>query len=321
MKILTLWVWAFWIATLQHIAKNHPEQEFLAYEKNEYSYNYMIEQRRNPYFFTDMIFEKNIVFVNDLDHILPSIDIIILAIPNQFIRSSIRDIRPFLRPWVSFLNLSKWIDNTTLFTVSDTIASELSDLDYSYSVLSGGMIAKELVDGKMLGAQIGTSDREKGEYIKYLFESPTLHIRLTESYKNIELYWALKNIIALYVGYLEGKGYGFSTIGYELCTLLEELPHLISLLGGTQDIEFSEYALWGDIIATCFWDSRNRYFWKLVGSGKTVEESLSLLQEEKKHAEGYETLKGVRTIIHKESRLPAFQKILDTFFHSISISS
>lgn len=58
----------------------------------------MVEERKNPYFFTDTIFEKNIVFVNDLDHILPSIDIIILAIPNQFIRSSIRDIRPFLRP-------------------------------------------------------------------------------------------------------------------------------------------------------------------------------------------------------------------------------
>lgn len=273
----------------------------------------MVEHRKNPYFFMDHIFEKNIVFINDLEHILPSVDVIILAIPNQFIRSSIRDIRPFLRSGVSFLNLSKWIDNTTLFTVSDTIASELSGFDYSYSILSGGMIAKELIEWKMLGAQIGTSHREKWEYIKSLFESPNLNIHLSESYKNIELYGALKNIIALYVGYLEGKGYGFSTIGYELCTLLEELPLLISLLGGTQDIEFSEYALWGDIIATCFWDSRNRYFWKLVGSGKTVGESLSKLQEEKKHAEGYETLKGVGTLISKEPRFPAFQKILHIF--------
>ena len=45
------------------------------------------------------------------------------------------------------------------------------------------------------------------------------------------------------------------------------------------------------MIATCFGNSRNKYFGKLVGSGKTSEEALGQLKEEKKHAEGFETLK------------------------------
>lgn len=316
MKILTLWVWAFWIAILQHVAKNHPEQEFLAYEKNEYSYNYMAENRRNPYFFMDVIFEKNIVFTNDLEYILPSIDIIILAIPNQFILSSIREIKPFIKSGVSFLNLSKWIDNTTLRTVSDTIAWELSDFGYSYSVLSGGMIAKELIEWKMLWAQIGTSDIKQGEYIKFLFESPNLDVEFSSAYKNIELYGALKNIIALYVWYLEGKWYGYSTIWYSLCKLLKELEILLILLGGSSDGDFSEYALWGDIIATCFGDSRNRYFWKLVWWGKTISEAFAILKEEKKHAEWYETLKGVQSIIESNTWLDVFQEITYIFLHN-----
>lgn len=68
------------------------------------------------------------------------------------------------------------------------------------------MIAQELVDNKMLGADIVTENAEAGEELKELFESNSLDIHLKISaVKNTELYAALKNIIALILGYYEGQ--------------------------------------------------------------------------------------------------------------------
>jgi|GEM_PF-5906411 len=67
----------------------------------------MQKNRKNPYFFIDDKIEKNIKLLDEIEKILPSIDLIIIAIPNQFIKNLIKDIKPFLKPKVSFLNLSK----------------------------------------------------------------------------------------------------------------------------------------------------------------------------------------------------------------------
>ncbi len=314
MKIITLWVWAFWLAILQHISSNNPHIEFFAYEKDEYALSYMKENRKNPYFFTNTILNKNITFVDDITSIVPTADLIILAIPNQYIQSSIIEIKPLLKSWVCFLNLSKWIDNVSLRTVSDTIAYELSNFDYHYAVLSGGMIAQELIDWNELWVQIGISNLEIGQSIRSIFENKNLHIDISGEYKNIELYGALKNIIALYVWYLEWQWYGYSTIWYHFCNLLKELPYLLEILGWTSHTDFSQYALWWDLIATCFGQSRNRYFWNLVGLGKSPEEALQILRWEKKHAEWYETLKWLQSIITEEGRLINYKKILNIFF-------
>jgi glycerol-3-phosphate dehydrogenase (NAD(P)+) len=110
------------------------------------------------------------------------------------------------------------------------------------------------------------------------FRSDTLAITLTPKYKNIELYGALKNIFALYMGYLEGKGNGLSTVGYHFCELYKDIMKLIVLLGGENIDDFSQYALGGDLIATCFGNSRNRYFGRLVGEGKSSQEAYDTLK-------------------------------------------
>lgn len=57
----------------------------------------MKENRKNPYFFTNTILNKNITFVDDITSIVPTADLIILAIPNQYIQSSIIEIKPLLK--------------------------------------------------------------------------------------------------------------------------------------------------------------------------------------------------------------------------------
>lgn len=313
MRTLIIWMWAFWVAVSRHLSKNNPNIIFYAYEKDVYSFNYMKKERVNPYFFTEVKLPSNIVLVDNLQEILPTIDIIILAIPNQFIQSSISQNKEFFKSNVCFLNLSKGIDNSNLFTVSDTLSQILWSFVYRYAILSGWMIAQELIEENILWADLWVSDLMIWEYIKSLFENQFLHIKLYSEYKNIELYSAIKNIIAIYIWYLEWKWYKHSSLWYYFCELLSELPILISLLWWKPNTEFSQFSLWWDLIATCFWNSRNRYFWRLVWSGKTLTEAMKILKQEKKHAEWYETLRGIGHVIESTDQLKNFQKIKSIF--------
>lgn len=92
---------------------------------------------------------------------------------------------------------------------------------------------------------------------------------------------------------------------------------LIDALGGHTPLAFEHYALGGDIIATCFGKSRNRYLGNLVGGGKSVSEALEILKSEKKHSEGYETLKGIDIFLskHPELEMPELKKVRDIFLN------
>lgn len=313
MKTLVLGVWAFGVAILKHLSSTHPETTFYAYEKDPRVLRHLVDERKSPYFFTEYTFPENVVFLEDIVEILQSIDLIVLIIPNQFIRSAITEMKPYLKSWVTFLNLSKGIDNTTLRTVSDTITDTLGGFSHNYACLSGGMIASELVSVSPLWADIWVLDMSIAEPLKTLFESDSLTIRITPEYRNTELFGALKNIFAIYVGYLEGKWYGASTVGYHYCLLWADMRKLLPLLGGNTNIDYGDFALGGDMIATCFGNSRNKYFGKLVGSGKTPEAALSQLKEEKKHAEWFETLKWVRDFIEEKWSFTELEKVISIF--------
>jgi len=311
MKSIIIWIGAFWFAIINHLAKNNPDKTFFAYEKDIYILDSLKKTGENPYFFPWIKLPQNIEFLTNLNS-LSEFDLVIIAIPAQFISSFISEIKNNLKLWVTILNLSKWIDNKSLKTVSDILKSELILLKYNYAILSWWMIAKELIEENILWADIWCENLNIWKQLKIIFENKNLKVNISKNYKNIEIIWSLKNIFAMQIWYLEGKKFWMSSIWYYFCEIFKELPKLIEKLWGDKNIDFKEFALWWDIIATCFWNSRNRYFWKLVWEGKTVKDALEILKLEKKHAEWYETLKWISKII-KESDLKEFKKIVQIF--------
>lgn len=161
--------------------------------------------RLHPYFFPGIKLPENVHCIESPEQILGEVDTIIIVIPIPFVTDFVDSIIPYVRPGTLFVNCSKGINNKTLHTVSDTLADTIKDIPYSYAALSGGMIAQELVSGAPLGATIGLSDMTLSLRLQDLFQSSKLSLSFSPEYKNIELYGALKNIFALYIGYLEGK--------------------------------------------------------------------------------------------------------------------
>ena len=327
-KILILWLGAFWFAIAKHLWENNPEYTIYASEINKEIYDAIEKTRSHPYFFDGAKLPDNIELISETTTLLSKIDIVISVIPCQFIWWAFSGMKDNLKKWVTILNLSKWIDNKTLEVSSEKIASVLNPpvsdsfdiplnkgetwsgvkgggFDYTYAYLAGGMIAAELVGWKMLWADIACTDEDAGKMLMSLFQSESLDIHMIIwNTKNTELYAALKNIIALILGYYEWLWQWASSRWYYLMKLLEEISYLIAELWGSSDLEFGDYALWGDIIATCFGASRNRLLGNMLWEWMSIEDVLAKLAEEKKIAEGYETLKWVYQITEWKHEYP-----------------
>ena len=319
-NILILWLWAFGYAVACHLGKNNPKQVFFASEKNKETFEHIEKTRKQPYFFQEHTLAENIILKKDIPKLLPKIDVIISIIPCQFIAPSFVEMKEFLKPWVVILNLAKGIDNSSFETISEKLNSILFPLSYTYAYISGGMIAEELINGNILGADIVTENNDVGKYLKQLFESESLAIQLKiENPKNTELYTALKNLVALILGYYEGQGAGASTLGYYFTKLLGEISLLIQYLSSTlssqerNQIQFASYALSWDLIATCFGNSRNRFLGNMLGKWISIEEALTELKAQKKIAEGYETLKGIKKIIKWKEGFDEINKFCEKY--------
>ncbi len=312
MKTIVLWIGAFWFAILKHISENNKDTFFYAYEKNAEVFDYIKKNKEHPYFFHGFKLQDNIIFIDNLEEIIPEIDLIISVIPCQFAPFAIKEIKKYINPKTTILNLAKGINNKTMETIWESLNRILSWKDYTYADLSGGMIASELVEWKKLWADIAVEDIEVWEKLKKLFESENLEINLVHSgVKNLELYGALKNVLAIIIWYYEWKWNQMSTLSFYFCKLYKELWKLIKLLWWEENINFTDYALGWDLITTCFWNSRNRYFWRLLWEGKSLNEVLEIFKKENKIAEGYETMKWVYTLIKEKNNFEEIKKVCE----------
>ena len=298
MKVLTFWVWAFGFAILKHIWENHPKEKFYAYEVNEAITSSIRTNREHPFFFPWHKLPKNVKLLEEYESILWSVDLIIIAVPAQYIKDLIDRIAPRLSSGIVILNLAKWIDIEHNKTISSLLEDSLKNITFEYCVFSGWVFAAELIEWKYLWADLWVTNRKVWNEVKKLLVSHNLDVMVQDHYLYIELYGSFKNIIAIMVWYYQWKWEWLSTISYHIFAFLEELKEVVKLYWWDADnIDFSSYSLWGDLITTCFWDSRNRYLWRLLGSWKSIGDALTILKSENKHSEWYETIKAIHKTI------------------------
>ncbi|MCH2188357.1 NAD(P)-binding domain-containing protein [Candidatus Gracilibacteria bacterium] len=293
MKILILGLGAFGFSVAKHLGENNPDLEIFGYTRNSDTSKIIAQTKQHPYFFSGHSLPNNITVVSDYSEVMHDADVVILATHVRFVRDLLRDIQPMLKDGVILVNLAKGIEIESNCTISQIVEEEMKGKSYEYAVLSGGMIAEEVVIGADLGTDIGVSSKATGEILYNIFSGRNLEVVIKDDIINIELYGSLKNIIAIIIGYYEGKSYGKSSIGRYIVEFYEEMKDIIYLYGGNKHVDFSSYSVGGDIIATCFGGSRNKYFGQLLGLGHTTKEAIEILKKEKKYTEGYDTFQAV----------------------------
>lgn len=201
--------------------------------------------------------------------------IIVIGIPTKGIREVCKELNTLLNSSALFIHISKGIEPDSLKRISEVISEEISnDLIQDIVVLSGPSHAEEVVLKHPTTVTAACEDIAAAEFVQDLFMNHYLRVYTNTDVIGVELGGALKNVIGLAAGIVDGLGYGDNAKAALITRGLAEITRL-GVKMGAQPLTFSGLTGLGDLIATCTSvHSRNWKAGNLLGKGHSLEEVL-----------------------------------------------
>lgn len=219
-----------------------------------------------------VILSEDTVFTTDLEEAATGRDVLVLAVPSPFTRSTAGKLAPYVKDGQKIVNVAKGIEEQTLMPLSEIIEQEIPNANVA--VLSGPSHAEEVGKGIPTTIVVGAKDKETAEYLQTLFMSNVFRVYISSDVLGIELGAALKNVVALAAGMADGLGYGDNTKAALITRGIAEIARLGIHMGGRIETFYGLTGI-GDLIVTCASvHSRNRRAGMLIGKGATMEEAM-----------------------------------------------
>lgn len=230
-------------------------------------------QHTNRKYLPDATLPDRIIATASIGEAVSGMDVIVMAIPSQSFRTVLGEIKPYIRPWVPVVSLSKGIELSTGKRMSELINEVLPG--HPAGVLTGPNLAREIMAGFAAASVIAMEDEIIVRELQKLFHSGLFRVYTNHDVIGCELGGVLKNIIAIAVGMGDGLGAGDNTRAGLITRGLAEVTRLGVALGGRRETFFGLAGM-GDMIATCTSaQSRNRHVGVELGKGRTIDEIIS----------------------------------------------
>lgn len=199
--------------------------------------------------------------------------LLLCAIPTQFIRAVLSHLKAYIPAKIPILSVSKGIELDTLLRPTQIIDSILGPRPLS--TLSGPSIAGEIARNLPATMVVASPDESLAHQVQTLFSTRTLRVYRNMDLVGVELAGALKNVIALAAGILDGMDMGNNAKAALMTRGLVEITRLGVALGA-QPETFAGLAGLGDLVTTCFSpEGRNRNFGFAIGRGETIANALA----------------------------------------------
>ena len=229
------------------------------------------ETRMSP-MLKDIPLPAGMAFSDDLA-VVRGCGMVVLATPSYAVRDTAARLKPLLDPGTILVTVSKGIEKSTSLRLSQVVEEEVGD-ECPVVVLSGPSHAEEVGRHIPTGLVAAADDIKVAEQVQDAFMNERFRVYTSDDRVGTEICAALKNVIALCAGCLDGMGYGDNTKALLMTRGMAEMARLGVALGGRKDT-FTGLAGMGDLIVTCCsMHSRNRRFGILVGEGVPVREAL-----------------------------------------------
>ena len=205
----------------------------------------------------------------DLERALAS-DAIVVATPAQGV-GALRDlVRPLLRPAHRLCSATKGLTPGDARRMSE-VWGDVLPAD-RIAVLSGPNISREIAAGLPAPTVIASTDRETAQAFQVLIGTPMFRAYTNDDVVGVELCGALKNIVALGAGAIDGMGYGVNAKAGFMTRGLAEIARY-AFASGANPLTCAGLAGFGDLIATCTsTHSRNRSVGELLARGATLSD-------------------------------------------------
>ena len=221
--------------------------------------------RSNERYLPGVVFPPNVRVVTDDAYLREPHRFYVLAVPSAHVRATLEVLRPFLDPDAPLLSVVKGIEEGTHLRMSQVVQQVIPD--GRVAALSGPNLAREIAGGKPAGSVVAAQDGELAAELASVLTSDRFRVYTNSDLVGVELCGALKNVMALAAGMVDGLGLGDSAKAGIIARGLAEMTRL-GVAAGANPLTFAGLAGVGDLIATCMSPlSRNRRAGELIASG------------------------------------------------------
>ncbi|MBI4394830.1 MAG: NAD(P)-dependent glycerol-3-phosphate dehydrogenase [Candidatus Omnitrophica bacterium] len=251
-------------------------------------------KRENIKFLPGIQIPTSIVISSDLTESVNFGEILILAVPSQYLRNILFKLRNFDLSKKIVVSVAKGIEAKTLARPSEIIHSVLGRVNFV--VLSGPSHAEEVARNIPTLVVVASKDAKHAEAVQEALRDSRFRIYIQTDVIGVELGGALKNIIAIGAGLCDGLRLGSNTKAALLARGLLEMTQLGVRMGANPNTFFGLSGL-GDLVTTCISEyGRNLRVGRELGQGKKLKEILAEMQQV---AEGVETTRSAYQLAQK----------------------
>lgn len=273
--------------------------------------------RENAVFLPGVSLSNHIRPSNDIGEVVGGKDLVLVVVPSHVMRETAGKMRKHISTETVIVSASKGIENKTHLTMSGVLKDILHDIPEDFfAVLSGPSFAREVVKKIPTVVAVASKDQTVAGMVQRVFAAPYFRVYTNNDMIGVELGGAVKNVIAIASGIIEGLGLGLNTRAALITRGLTEIRRL-GLKLGANPRTFAGIAGVGDLVLTCTGDvSRNHTVGKKIGEGMKLTEILS---EMRMVAEGVKTAKSVYNLSRKLGvEMPISHEVYHILYDDIS---
>ncbi|HEX2967419.1 MAG TPA: NAD(P)H-dependent glycerol-3-phosphate dehydrogenase [Syntrophorhabdaceae bacterium] len=264
-----------------HLARTGKHVLLWVYE--EELCQHMTLQRENRDYLPGFVLPDSIEFTSDLTSVARHSNDIVVVMPSFALRTTIGKISGDLAG-TNVLVLTKGIERDIFLGMDEVIQQVVGKDVCRIGVLSGPSFAKEVAKGDFTASVIASHNKELAMYFQQSIHSETFRVYISDDVTGVEIGGALKNVMAIGTGIIEGLRLGMNTQAAFLTRALAEMKRLGKAMGATETT-FMGLSGMGDLVLTSYGNlSRNRMFGIELAKGKTPAD---LIKSQKMVVEGY----------------------------------
>lgn len=254
----------------------------------------------------------------DLQAVLEGVTWIFEAIPVQYLRSIVLQAKPFYHSEQKWVILSKGVEQKTLQFPSE-IVRDVLDKNIDIYALLGPSYADDLMQQQITAVSLAAKTCQQGFELQRLLANSYFRPYVTTDLIGVQLGGALKNVLAIALGMMDGAGYGDNAKMFVLTRGLHEMVKLARAMGARQETMYGLSGV-GDLVLTAMGSkSRNREVGKRLGAGQTLDD---ILKQTGYIPEGVNTVKSIAQLSKNFNlELPILQGIYSVIFDEISLES
>lgn len=255
------------VALAIHLAKLGNNVKMWSFSEEEKD---LINNEKKCKFLPNVVLPEGINCTTSFKEAIEGTDFIVHVTPSKFTRNIVKQYKEFVTNQPIVI-CSKGFEKDTMMTLDEVVKEEIPNI--KIAVLSGPSHAEEVSISVPTVLVVASKYDVVLKMVQDTFMSERMRIYTSRDVKGVELGGALKNIIAFCAGVAAGIGLGDNTFAALITRGLAELSRLGVALGGQKETLYGLSGL-GDLIVTCLSEhSRNRKAGKLIGQGKSLDET------------------------------------------------